>query len=189
MAITPILALSGCGGGEEPGSRPAASTPSVTSTAQTSVPSATATAPVAGTSTTGATTGTSSQGASAQDTGQSGARADAICLERNRELKSAPIGGAGMSVTAKNASRRAAIERSALAELSALQPPAGATKAWKKMIQQTQATLVDVTKIADAAHAGDGAAVTRAIAASTEPRLGLLAAAVNAGAKHCVEVG
>lgn len=94
-----------------------------------------------------------------------------------------------MSALANNASRRAAIERSALAELSALPPPAGAAKQWKTMLEQTQAALVEVTKLAEAAHAGDSAAATRAITASAKPQLVLLAAAVNAGAKHCIEVG
>lgn len=94
-----------------------------------------------------------------------------------------------MSALARNASRRVAIERVALTELSALSPPAGAREQWQKMIEQTQGALADATKLADAAHAGNSAATTRAISASAEPRLGLLAAAVKAGAKHCLEVG
>jgi hypothetical protein len=178
--------LSGCGGGEEPGSRPVATTTTSTTTSvststQSPAPSTSAAAPASEQVTTSAS---SHSGA-----GQSGIRADAICLKRNRELKGAPITGGSLSVLASNASRRAAIERSALAELSALPPPAGATKPWKTMIEQTSAVLVEVTKLANAAHAGDSTAATRAVVAAAKPQLVLLAAAVNAGAKHCIQVG
>jgi hypothetical protein len=191
MALSTFV-FSGCGGGEEPGSRPAAATSSSASAStstQASAPSTTAPAPAAGASTTGQVTTSSPPGASSQPTGQSAARADAICVKRNRELKRAPIVGGGMSVLASNASRRATIEREALAELSALTPPAGVAEPWKTMIEQTRATLAEVTKLASAAHAGDDAAVTRAISAATRPRLRLLASAANAGAKHCINVG
>jgi hypothetical protein len=187
--------LAGCGGGEEPGSRRVASvagssaslTSSASSSAQTSVPAptATATAPAAAP---GAPATAQATGAPPQRAAQIRARAAAICTRRNRELKGAPLAGGGLSVTASNASRRAAIERRALAELSALLPPPGAAAQWKAMIDQTKVVLAEVVTLAARARAGDREGVTRQVGASNL-QFRLLVAAANANVGHCEVVG
>jgi hypothetical protein len=199
--LTPLGALLcagvlvGCGGGEEPGRRPAASvavpsassTGSVSSSAQTAVPgpSATTTAPPASP---GAPATAEAPGASTQDAAQIRARAGAICFRRNHELKGAPLAGGGLSATASKASRRVAIERRALSELSALSPPPGAVAQWKAMIEQTKVVLAEVVKLAAHARAGDRAGVTRQVGASNL-QFRLLAAAANAKVGRCAVVG
>jgi hypothetical protein len=194
-ALLCIGMLAGCGGSEEPGSRPAvsgagtsaSSTASASSSAQTSAPTATVTAPATATApeapATAQAPGTSPQGAA-----QIRARAGAICTRRNHELKRAPLAAGGLSVTATNASRRAAIERRALTELSALSPPPGAAAQWKKMIEQTNAVLAEVVKLAAHARAGNRAAVTRQVGAANL-QFRLLAAAANARVGDCAVVG
>jgi hypothetical protein len=190
-----LCMLVGCGGGEEPGSRPAgsvagssaSSTSSASSSAQTSAPTPTTdpTAPAAasGTSATAKTTGASPQGAA-----QIRARAAAICTRRNHELKSAPLAGGGLSATASNASRRAAIERQALTELGALSPPPGAVAQWKAMIDQTKVVLAEVVKLAAQVRAGDREGVTRQIGKSNL-QFRLLVAAAHANVGRCAVVG
>jgi hypothetical protein len=118
------------------------------------------------------------------------ARADAICVRRNRELKgAAPLVRAGLAATASNASRRAGIERRALTELRALSAPADATAQWKTMIEQTKVAFTEVAKLAEDAHAGQAGAVTRELATALRPPLRLLVAAPTAGTKHCIIVG
>jgi hypothetical protein len=88
--------------------------------------------------------------------------ADAICVRRNRELSALPANDAG-----RQASARAAIERRALAELSALRPPASDALAYRQVLVATRMTLGHASK------------------AGGQGQLRLLAAAVRAGVKHC----
>ena len=184
LALTGAVALDGCGGGaEEPGSRPAS--------AGTSSPSSPATGAAA--STVGDAAGPrhrphASRAAPLSAAG-SRAQADAICARRNRELRGARPTGAGLAGTAEAASRRAAIEWRALAELSALSPPAGAAARWKSMIDQTEIARSEVAGLADAARKGDREGVTKKINPSAKTQFRLLAAAGDAGVRHCTVVG
>jgi hypothetical protein len=117
------------------------------------------------------------------------ATADAVCARRNRELRRFPLGGAGLAATASDASQRALIERHALGELSALKPPPGGGSPWEAMILQTKLVLAEVTKLAQAAHAGDDVAVRKDLAAAVKPQFRLLAAAAETGTRHCTVVG
>jgi hypothetical protein len=187
------VALAGCGGStEEPGSRPVA-TASNSSTSST--PNTSSSTPAAAPPTTGATpapattVATQATGAAPQSAAPTGARADAICVKRNNELKGAPLDAGSLSAIASTASRRASIERNALAELNALSPPTGKTKPWKMLAEQTNEVLANATKLADAARAGNADETTRELAAATRTQFGLIAAGVNVGAKHCIQVG
>jgi hypothetical protein len=94
-----------------------------------------------------------------------------------------------LSATARVASRRAAIERRALGELSALTSPDGDAAQWKAMLRQTEVELVEVVNLAGAARAKDSSAVSRQIRASEGPQLRLLAAADKSGVGRCAVVG
>jgi hypothetical protein len=192
-ALLCVLALAGCGGGaEEPGSRPIATTgPSSASSGSSAARAAAPSQTTTGQTTTGQGNSAKAQSTDASSQGQSDVRgrADAICVRRNRELKGAPLAGAGMAATASDAARRAAIEQRALAELSALSPPAGVAAQWKTMVEQTRLAGDEVAKLAEAARTGQVDEVTRDLAAATRPPLRLLVAAAKVGARHCTVIG
>jgi hypothetical protein len=186
-----LLVLGGCGGGEEPGSRPAASAPSSQSAATgTSAspqrPSTTATAPsqasatASSAATTSASTPHAASGAAAQ--------ADTICVRRNQELVGVPIGSGGLAATASAASRRGAIEQRALAELGKLTPPASVAHDWKNLIAASKISLGHVLELAKDASSNDREGASRELAASGGAQLRLLVAAVRTGARHCATI-
>lgn len=193
-----VLALGSCGGGEEPGSRPAASAPSSQAVATATgtspqQPSATATAP-GQTSSTASSSATTSSGAATSGSTQpaaSGAvaQADAICLRRNHELAGVPIDGGALAATATAASRRGAIEQRALGELGKLTPPARLAGDWKKLISASRDSLEHVLELAKDASSNDRKGATRQLAASGGPQFPLLVAAVHAGTRDCASIG
>jgi hypothetical protein len=195
VGLLGILALAGCGGGaEEPGSRPASAgtTASQSSTAaasaSTGATAPTATAPNGVTSATAGTT-TPTTGAPAKASTGAVAEAEAICARRNHELENVPIGAGGISATASAASRQAAIEQRALAELGKLTPPADKARGWGQVITQSKNSLDDVVKLAKAAGASESAGVTRQLARLKSPGLRLLVAGAHAGLRKCAVIG
>lgn len=92
------------------------------------------------------------------------AQADAICVRRHGELSALSAKGSDQSTSTISA-QRAAIERRALAELSVLQPPAKAARAYRQML--------DYSRLAKPGGQG---------------QLRLLVAAVRAGVEHCANI-
>lgn len=97
------------------------------------------------------------------------AEADAICVRRHSELSALSAKSSGQP-TSKVSAQRAAIERRALAELSALKPPAKVARAYRKMLDDSRIVAGSAAK-----PAGGG-------------QLGLLFVAVKVGVKHCAAV-
>jgi hypothetical protein len=97
------------------------------------------------------------------------AEADAICVRRHSELSALSAKNSAQQTSTASA-QSAAIERRALAELSALKPPAKVARAYRQMLDDSRIVPSSVAK-----PAGRG-------------QLRLLVAAVNAGVKHCTAV-
>jgi hypothetical protein len=117
------------------------------------------------------------------------AQADAICTRRNQELHGVPIDTGGLAATATAASRRAAIEQHAIAELGKLTPPTNVASDWRKLMTANESSLKHVLEVAKAAKSNDREGVTRQLAAAGGPQLRLLVAAVRTGARRCASIG
>lgn len=97
--------------------------------------------------------------------------------------------GADMSQVASVASRRAAIERQALAELGKLTPPANVARDWQRVIMYSRLTLLRVARLAEDARSHGARSVERfRTASSSKVRFRLLVAAEHAGLRQCAFV-
>jgi hypothetical protein len=105
------------------------------------------------------------------------ADADAICVRRNGELSGLSAQGANQQTPAA-ASRRAAIERRALAELAALHAPASTAHAYRQVLNYSRIMLGQAVQPSGASSSKVGEQV----------QLRLLVAAARAGVKHCYAV-
>lgn len=190
-ALICAATLAGCGGGGSgSSSRSQGSLSGPSSTASSSA--ASTTAPATTTSSTPAAPNAGTQGgasAAQSSPSQALAEADAICVQRNRELKGIPVGGSGLGATAKASSQRVGIEQRAVAELNALAPPPNSVVAWRTLLAETERSLREETKLAAAARAGDSTAVTHDLTKLANPGLRLLVAATRAHVKHCSAIG
>jgi hypothetical protein len=173
-----FVCLSGCGGASKTvvvtRTVDASSTAAARAAAAAQIAAATQGASKAGQASTAtssaaptATAGSAAPGASGQKA-LSGvlAEADAICVRRHGELSALAVKGSGQQASA----HRAAIEQRALAELSALHPPAKVARAYRQMLDSSRIALSGASK------------------AGGQGQFRLLVAAVRAGVKHCATV-
>jgi hypothetical protein len=116
-------------------------------------------------------------------------QAEAICARRNKELASVGRLGADKSQVASVASRRAAIERQALAELTQLTPPAKLAHDWQSVITYSRLTLLRVVRLGEYARSHGARSIERfRTGSSSGVRFPLLVAAEQAGLKQCAFV-
>lgn len=113
------------------------------------------------------------------------AQANAICAQRNSELKAAAKRGAKLQEIVASAPRRAEIERAALEKLRRLTPPPAVARDWQTTLVDSERALRNVSKLADSAGSHDAASVHRQAALVDRPQLGLLVAGTHAGLKQC----
>jgi hypothetical protein len=113
------------------------------------------------------------------------AQANAICAQRNRELKATTPPGASLREILGATSRRATIEHKALSELIRLTPPPKLASDWRTIVLATAAALRRTVTLERYAGASDSASAIRQKALLNKPQLSLLAAAARAGIKQC----
>jgi hypothetical protein len=116
------------------------------------------------------------------------AQANAICARRNRELAKSTPPGASLREIVGSASRRAKIQRAALAELQTLTPPGAVAREWRLMLADTAAALHGTEHLAQLAGRQGSAGLAHETKLLDKPRLGLLLAGSRAGAKRCSAV-
>jgi len=116
------------------------------------------------------------------------AQANAVCARRNRELKAVTPPGTSLSGILAAASRRGAIERTALSRLVRLSPPAALAGEWRTIVLETAAALRRTMALERLAGTGTGANAVREKALLNKPQLHLLLAAAKAGIKQCSAV-
>lgn len=117
------------------------------------------------------------------------ARADAIC--RGLDTKLATVNPASLSMheIARFAPPRAVLERTAVAELSKLMPPASITRDWRQVIAYRSTLTNELFKLGSDAKANDAAGI-RALAVSKKlVHQKLLTVATRDGFKYCSRVG
>ncbi|HST33672.1 MAG TPA: hypothetical protein VLJ80_09175 [Solirubrobacteraceae bacterium] len=149
-----VATVAGCGSGAAQGTSHQASAPATAATTQT--PSSPATSPPqsASSSRTSPRSGKAKAPKSALESGVT-ARADAICVRRNRELAASALAA------------HPVIERRAIEQLHKLRPPRKRAREWNRVIALSEARLHPATK------------------ASDSQQFRLLAAASRADLKHC----
>lgn len=113
------------------------------------------------------------------------AQANAICAQRNRELRAITPRGASLSEIVAAAPRRGAIERTALSKLVRLSPPAALAGEWRTVVLETAAALRRTVALERFAGGGARANALREKALLNKPQLRLLLAAVKAGTREC----
>lgn len=165
-----LLVLSGCSGQE--GASSTRATVTVTGSPKAAATSGAAASTGAATS---ATSGSpspavSSTAASSDAAGGPLAQASAICARRGEELAklAGPSSSGDMAALASVASRRAAVERRADAELRALAAPAQFAPAWREVIALGEASLHRTEALARAASGHDAGQV-RSLSLSADP--------------------
>jgi hypothetical protein len=174
-----------CGGGT---GGAASSTSSSTKAASRQAPAPTTPGSSPATSSTGAASIGTSAPNPATDASFAG-QAEAICARRNKELAGVGRLGAHKSQVASVASRRAAIERQALAELTKLTPPATLAHDWQSVIAYSRLTLLQVVRLGEYARSHGTKSVERfRTGSSSGARFRLLVAARHAGLKQCAFV-
>jgi hypothetical protein len=106
-------------------------------------------------------------------------QADAVCARRDSELGATPFVGSSARPDKGTLTKRAAIERRALAELATIEPPVAVAAVYGRVLAANRLalrrTLADVKR--------DGSA-----SASHPGQLGLMVMAIRAGLKHCYYV-
>jgi hypothetical protein len=117
------------------------------------------------------------------------AAAEAICARRSKELAGIPLAGANLPAVAAAARRHAAIQQRALSELEQLTPPGKDAAAYRTLIADEQAALLQVVKLGERAQSGDSAAARAARTKIEVGGLRLLVAASRAGVKRCAVSG
>lgn len=182
----PVLCATGCGGSGESraGSGGSASAPASAAGAP-STPAAKT--PAAGSSTASDTPQPVGSSAPTAPTSKAAmlATANALCARRSKEIAAIPDGGDSLQAIGSAASRRAAIERRALDELSALTPPDGIARDYGKLIADDALALQRTLRLSAAAKANDAEAVRSAKAASETGQLRLLVIAARTGLRGC----
>jgi hypothetical protein len=113
------------------------------------------------------------------------AEANAICAQRNTELKATIHPGASLRTILAATSRRAAIERKALSELTRLVPPKVIAAEWRAIVLSTAGALQRTITLERIAARTDRASVARQKTLLNKPQTRLLLSATRAGVKQC----
>jgi hypothetical protein len=116
------------------------------------------------------------------------AKADAICARVDTEISDVKPVAPGPAEIAVVAPRSAALQRSAVAELSRLTPPPAVAPAWQRLIAYRRTLAEGLAKLASYAKQGDPRGVQAAGAALRLPRT-LLASVRRAGLQRCLVSG
>ena len=190
LALLLAVAATGCSGSEgEAKSSASASSAVTTSTATQTAPATGQSDSTSTPSALASTTSTAAPGASTVGSSAAsgvGAQANAICAQRNRELRAAGPAGRTPQQVAKVAAARVAIERAALAKLEPLSPPAAASSEWQAMLLATKATLRATERLVRVS--ASPASIERRIASVNRPAIALLINATHAGLKQCAAI-
>jgi hypothetical protein len=166
VALVSLLALSGCGGG----SPHTASTPTIA--ASTPEETITASNPVG----------------PALSRSQLIARADAICERRNSAIDAVKLHGTSPEAITRFASQSAALEQSALLDLSRLYPPASMSAQWQQTLAYSRTLLQGVLTLGHYAQHHDTRVIPALSRSVQSVKRQLLAAATRDGFRYCSRV-
>jgi hypothetical protein len=117
------------------------------------------------------------------------ARADVICGRLNTKFAAGKATGVGMREIARFAPPHAALEWTALAELSKLAPPPSIARDWRQMIAYRRTLAEELVELGQDAKANDAAAIKALTASKKRVHGELLTTATRAGFKDCSRVG
>jgi predicted nucleic acid-binding protein len=117
-------------------------------------------------------------------------KADTICVRLKTQLSgpalNAEIGN--VSSVARIASRRAAIERAALAELGKLTPPTSLASDWQQVIADRRILADDLVKLGEYAKANNVKSLDALYLSSAKVGVRMIAMAKRDGFKQCSRV-
>jgi hypothetical protein len=113
------------------------------------------------------------------------AEADVICKRRNAALEALPLSGSSARPVERYAARSAALEASALTELSGLAVPPSMAHEWQQMLNYTQAIRGDFINLREDAKRDDTRSVPALSRSLTAVKHQLQIVATSAGFKDC----
>lgn len=116
------------------------------------------------------------------------ARAEAICSRVNKALEKAPANPAIVQVV-RVGSHNAALERSAVAELGKLRPPASLARDWGRIVGYRRALAGELVKLARYAQTGDVRGLSAVAASKGRLHKELSQLATREGLNDCARVG
>jgi hypothetical protein len=117
------------------------------------------------------------------------ARADAICLRLNNELAATAAKSVGMREIARVSPRHAALEQTAVMELSKLTPPASIARDWRQIVAYRQTLAEELALLGRYAKVKNARSV-RALAVSKKHlHRQLTTVATRDGFKRCSRLG
>jgi hypothetical protein len=116
-------------------------------------------------------------------------KAEAICSRLNKAIAPATPGRLDPREIAAGAPANAALERTAVRELSRLKAPAKMAADWRKIIAYRRTLAAELSKLARAAKAGDTAGITALAASKKRMHQQLSALATRDGFKACARIG
>lgn len=117
------------------------------------------------------------------------ARADAICRRLNAQIKANKQSSLRLNEIARFAPRNAALEATALKELSKLTPPASIARDWHQVIAYRRTLMEELVKLGRYAKANNARAIHKLAASKKRVHQKLLATATRNGFKDCPQIG